>query len=1094
MTDKEIFKEIWSIKNLDVRAERMSKLFEQDEEVATRIKTLLRYSDRSQSVLENPLIFLGSPSVEQQTTRYSVTSELARGGMGVIYSAFDSQMRRDVVLKCLQLKHRNNFQAVQRFYNEAHITGQLQHPGIAPVYELGELEDGRPFYCMKLVEGKTLAQFLADRNSPLADKVQALNSFLQICQTMAFAHEHGILHRDLKPSNIIIGKHGQTQIMDWGVAKSLAATDETSSIACIKRTRVSVADGTPHVKSGDTESANLDLTRYGQIIGTPGYMSPEQALGQNKLIDKRSDVYSLGAILCEILTGIVPGGIEAPSTERGESALDDLNQRLLNSKVDLEMANLARSCLQQEPANRPQDANSVAQVMLAYFASREEAARATQIKLEKELTRNEETRKRRFLMATCVAACLGLLIAGIVGTSIGFYKENIARTLADVKAEDARIAKDLAIDARTAAVDSKAKAEARLEQLKTGNEILGSVFENLHPNQGSGKPLIDLLVENLDEAAEQFEGNTIGAPDMVASFQTKIGRCYRALGYEEKAIPLFEKAHNYAMTELGIENEITQDAKYRLAEALLSTRQAKHAKPLLEVLHEFYIREKKTDTPQFLKVQMKLSSVYVVAGEKMKALEIIEAHSERGLEIIGTEYAVQMAKVYYFNQMAEKAIKVLNLALSRAEGNSETNVGEIEKPDLGTENAKIYLARSYVHLNRPRKAIPILEELIPVFETRYGNSPSASFMIVTFSLGKALQGVGRYGDSIKSLQKSVDLIEAKSEGLQKNTVYRLYWLVEAYIKTGDFSKALQTATRIHNAQVATYGRGHEETSMSAEKLADIHLLINQPAKAKGYLDLLSTKHEFRQPDPEQRLLLGRLKFKLAMVTANQGELEVASEEFKTANELFGEKVDIKSNNYPGFFDNMEPQIWLAEMLALQGDKNAIQLIEEFESRIKKRSASLDEHIAAAQLLFRACVAKYIIKPDETLILRLKEVIEILKKEHLEGAQAHLLQEARSLLGITYLKLGKTADAKGLLESSFRSLQTIDNPLQQTNQATIDAGLRLSHFYAMTNDRDPVERLAASIKTIESNVDFIPSFSRSLIDKTLTTDSRGHDYP
>jgi len=194
MTVKEIFKDIWSIGNVDVRAERINKLAEQDQELATKIEMLLRYSDRFQSVLEDPLIFLDSSSGNRQAARYSVTSELAKGGMGVIYSAYDSQMRRDVVLKCLQRKHRNNFQAVQRFYSEAHITGQLQHPGIA-----------RPFYCMKLVEGKTLAQFLADRYSPEVDTTSPLNFFLQICQTMAFAHERGMIHRDLKPSNIMVG-------------------------------------------------------------------------------------------------------------------------------------------------------------------------------------------------------------------------------------------------------------------------------------------------------------------------------------------------------------------------------------------------------------------------------------------------------------------------------------------------------------------------------------------------------------------------------------------------------------------------------------------------------------------------------------------------------------------------------------------------------------------------------------------------------------------------------------------------------------------------------------------------------------------------
>ena len=363
MTVKEIFKDIWSIENVEVRAERVNKLAEQDEELATKIKMLLRYSDRFQSVLDDPLIFLDSPSGEQQAARYSVTSELAKGGMGVIYSAYDSQMRRDVVLKCLQLKHRNNFQAVQRFYSEAHITGQLQHPGIAPVYELGELEDGRPFYCMKLVEGKTLARFLADRDSPEAAKTRSLNFFLQICQTMAFAHERGMIHRDLKPSNIMVGKHGQTQIMDWGVAKSVAANGVSTGFVDIDSTQLSRADGTLHFESGLTETDQPDLTLHGQIIGTPGYMSPEQALGKNNLVSKQSDVYSLGAILFEILTGAMPAKTEALSAEQLEAALDERDQLLLDSNADLEMADLARACLRREPAGRPADAGAVAQAL-----------------------------------------------------------------------------------------------------------------------------------------------------------------------------------------------------------------------------------------------------------------------------------------------------------------------------------------------------------------------------------------------------------------------------------------------------------------------------------------------------------------------------------------------------------------------------------------------------------------------------------------------------------------------------------------------------------------------------------------------------------
>ena len=1092
MTDKEIFKEIWLIKDVNARAERMTQLAEQDKERAVRIEALLQYSDRFQAVLEDPLVFFDSGMEERETARYSIKSELAKGGMGVIYAAYDSQMRRDVVLKCLQLKHRDNFQAVQRFYNEAHITGQLQHPGIAPVYELGELQDGRPFYCMKLVEGETLAQFLAGSDSTSADRTTALNFFLQTCQTMAFVHERGVIHRDLKPSNIMVGDHGQTQVMDWGVAKKLAADDEQSQTFVVQQTRADMADDVFSLKSDDAEHTPADLTRHGQVVGTPGYMSPEQSKGRNDLINKQSDVYSLGAILWEILSGARLGEAEDESTVRNEASLNhSCRPRCLDSNVDSELADLARSCLQSDPADRPSDADAVAQKMLAYFASRETAAQTVQIKLEKELTRNEEARKRRLSFVICVVACLGILIAGIVGTSIGFYRENEARTLADQKAEDARVAKDLAISAKIAADDSKAQAEARLTQLAEVNKILGSVFENLHLNRSarSSKPLMNLLVKNLDQAAEQLDEDSIGAPDVIASFQAKIGKYYHAFGAVEKAIPLLEKADRFVMAEYGLESEIARNTRSQLADSLSANKQVKRANSLYQDLQEFYVRSGETDTRDFLRIQCKLASNYLIEDKRRKALELIETSSELGLEIIGVEYGIQMARIYNYNRMPIKAIEVLNAVLSKTDHGSDNNSDEMGRNDPQVETAKVLLARSYLRLDQYRKALPILEKLSLSFrgQDRYGNDPGARSYIVSYSLARALQGVGRYRDSIKHLKTFIIQTQGKSKRLYQQRVFALSWLFEAYVKTEDFSRAIETANRLYRYQVAKYGTGHWRNSLSTAKLANVHLLVNQPEKAKEYLDVDFVEHEF--PEDRHEQYLNQKRFMLAMVAANQGDLEVASRGFREADEFFGDAKNRQSNTSSFVFDNLEPKIWLAESLALQGDKEAIQVVEEFESEIKERFSRLDELIVPTQYLYRACVARYVVKPDETLVLRLNELIEILSMEHFKGTQTHLLWEARSLLGMTYLKLGRTFRAQRMLKSSFASLQSIKNPRPQTNQAIIDAGERLAHFHSLTNANEDAERVRESIREVEPNLENIPAFSRELVDRTLTTDSK-----
>ena len=147
--------------------------------------------------------------------------EIARGGMGAVLRGRDPDLGRDLALKVLLGQHRERSDLVDRFVEEAQICGQLQHPGVVPVYELGTLADHRPFFTMKLVKGQTLAALLAERSSPTAELPRFLGIFEAVCQTLAYAHARGVIHRDLKPSNVMVGAFGEVQVMDWGLAKVL---------------------------------------------------------------------------------------------------------------------------------------------------------------------------------------------------------------------------------------------------------------------------------------------------------------------------------------------------------------------------------------------------------------------------------------------------------------------------------------------------------------------------------------------------------------------------------------------------------------------------------------------------------------------------------------------------------------------------------------------------------------------------------------------------------------------------------------------------------------------------------------------------------
>jgi serine/threonine protein kinase len=229
-------------------------------------------------------------------TRYRLLDRIARGGMGVVFTAEDENLQRRVALKVLDVPGTDGDLA-NRLIREARVLAALEHPGIVPVHDVGTLADGRVFYTMKLVEGRRLDQYIES----VASVPDRLRIFLRICDAVAFAHARGVLHRDLKPANIMVGPFGEVLVMDWGLAKILRghvsegpreADPDATVFEKPKQTNI----------AGDSTEISV-VTGHGTIMGTPGYMSPEQARGDVELLEARSDIYSLGALLRFLLTG-----------------------------------------------------------------------------------------------------------------------------------------------------------------------------------------------------------------------------------------------------------------------------------------------------------------------------------------------------------------------------------------------------------------------------------------------------------------------------------------------------------------------------------------------------------------------------------------------------------------------------------------------------------------------------------------------------------------------------------------------------------------------------------------------------------------------
>jgi tetratricopeptide (TPR) repeat protein/tRNA A-37 threonylcarbamoyl transferase component Bud32 len=331
------------------------------------------------------------PGNQDFSGRLQLHGEIARGGMGAVLKGRDIDLGRDVAVKVLLETHQGKTELVQRFVEEAQIAGQLQHPGIAPVYELGQFADQRPYFTMKLVKGKTLAALLAARKELAEDQSKFVGVFAQVCQTLAYAHARGVIHRDLKPANVMVGAFGEVQVMDWGLAKVLAEGGVADEQKAQQHHTVSVIRTQRSLGSSGLEGIGSH-TVAGSMLGTPAYMSPEQARGEVELIDKWADVFGLGAILCEILTGQPPyTGKKAEVQRKAQTAsLDDAYARLDGSGADAELVGLAKRCLAAEPWERPRDAGQVAEAVTAYQSSVAERLRRAELAQAAEAARAEE--------------------------------------------------------------------------------------------------------------------------------------------------------------------------------------------------------------------------------------------------------------------------------------------------------------------------------------------------------------------------------------------------------------------------------------------------------------------------------------------------------------------------------------------------------------------------------------------------------------------------------------------------------------------------------------------------------------------------------
>lgn len=421
-----------------------------------------------------------SAAVASRSPAYKVLRLIAEGGMGAVYEARQHSPRRTVALKVIRAGEASGG-LTRRLRQEAHILGQLQHPGIATVYDAGtseiELVDGRverrSFFAMELINGRPLDEYVSAEKPTLR---QILGIFAAICDAVHFAHERGVIHRDLKPSNILIDEHHRPKILDFGVART---TNNDWRVATIE-------------------------TQTGQLIGTIPYMSPEQVLGRSELIDRRSDVYSLGVVLHRVLTGRLPYDLQDRPVHEAMRIIqhaEPTRMRIINRQLRGDVETIARKALEKEPARRYQTADALAADIRRYLRDQPVSARppSTAYQLRK------FARRHRTLVMSTAAVFLALL------AGLGFATYGLV--VAQRERNEARTSRDEA-----------------LEVAQFFNDMLAGA----KPEFALGRELT--VREMLDASAARVRDALSGRPVMQARLLDMVGGAYAALGRQAQAV------------------------------------------------------------------------------------------------------------------------------------------------------------------------------------------------------------------------------------------------------------------------------------------------------------------------------------------------------------------------------------------------------------------------------------------------------------------------------------------------------------------------------------------------------------------------------
>jgi hypothetical protein len=794
---------------------------------------------------------------------YELLGQMARGGMGEVWQVRDRRFNRILALKTLQPQYAGSDTAKSRFLAEAQITAQLQHPGIPPVHDLGELPDGRPFLAMKLVKGDTLADLL--KQSPRPSAFNYLAVFEAIAQAVGYAHAHGIIHRDLKPANVMVGAFGEVQVMDWGLAKAMpSGAQQPDAPEDPNATKPNLTD----IVTPENDVA----TRTGSILGTPAYMPPEQAGGEIRKLDARSDVFGLGAILCQMLIGQPPyKGTNAHEVrlQAVRWEIGDTFTKLDACGAEPEVIALCKQCLARDQADRPADGNAVAAQVAAIRRESELRAQRAEIAQAQAETQAAEQRKRRRVIQWSAVAIALVLTAGLAGSLWQMNRAMDAERLAQQE-------RDLKETQRQRAQANEKLAEERLIQVEEEKQIATAVsgflqyklLGQLDPKQQANRllalgqpeterepdPKLSVLVARAaaELAPDKIEANFPRQPLLQAALLQTVGDTYRAIGGKDNdqyalAISFLERSVKLRQQHLGADHPLTLASMNNLALAYQDAGRLAETIRLFEQVRDASEKTLGANHPHTLSTLANLARAYQDAGRLAEALRLFEQVRDARVQKLGADHPATL-KTRNNLALAYQEAGRLPEAIRLYEQVRDARVRKLGADHPATLTTLHNLAGAYKDAGRLPQALRLYEQVRDARVRKLGADHPAT-LTTLHNLARAYQDALRLPEAI-SLYEQIRSARTRKLGADHPaTLTTVNDLAAAYWRAKQLGRSVPLFEHLLPRQEKNLGRHHPDTQFT---LANLGVNYKDAGRLVEALPLLEEAYAYSKGHPPMR--------------------------------------------------------------------------------------------------------------------------------------------------------------------------------------------------------------------------------------------------